>query len=194
MLLVTGHAMGWPAFAAAHDGGLYAGMVAAWVVGVLPALFWTFMLIMSEEGMLSGGAAAVATGVCCFLVIIPLFVVLPSYLAANLGLGAATTGDLVFCLACLALAVVLGFMLNCVAFRTLPRPALHGRIGAASVATWVVPGRRRAARGPAGRTPAPLRPTPSPPSRRASGPSSTARRRRSSRSSSAPGSSRRAPR
>ena len=30
-------------------------------------------------------------------------------------------------------------MLNCVAFRTLPRPALHGRIGAASVATWVVP-------------------------------------------------------
>ena len=40
---------------------------------------------------------------------------------------------------CVALAVVLGFMLNCVAFRTLPRPALHGRIGAASVATWVVP-------------------------------------------------------
>ena len=139
MLLVTEHAMGWPAFAAAHDGGLYAGMVAAWVVGVLAALFWTFMLIMSEEGMLSGGAAAVATGVCCFLVIIPLFVVLPSYLAANLGLGAATTGDLVFCLACLALAVVLGFMLYCVAFRALPRPALHGRIGAASVATWVVP-------------------------------------------------------
>ena len=83
VLLVTGHAMGWPAFAAAHDGGLYAGMVAAWVVGVLAALFWTFMLIMSEEGMLSGGAAAVATCVCCFLVIIPLFVVL------NLGLGAA---------------------------------------------------------------------------------------------------------
>ena len=30
-------------------------------------------------------------------------------------------------------------MLCCVAFRALPRPALHGRIGAASVATWVVP-------------------------------------------------------
>ena len=38
--------------------------------------------------MLSGGAAAVATGVCCFLVIIPLLVVLPSYLTANLDLGA----------------------------------------------------------------------------------------------------------
>ena len=142
VLLVTEHAMGWPAFAAAHDGGSTALRGDGRGLGCRRAR--GPLLDLHAHHVRGGHAQRRRRGRGHRRVLLPGHHPAPRR-AAVVPHGeprprrAATTGDLVFFLACLALAVVLGFMLNCVAFRTLPRPALHGRIGAASVATWVVP-------------------------------------------------------